>query len=104
MRPFSPSPKALPDRSRTNLPVALTSFFGRSGELLTVRQFLVDSRLVTLVGAGGVGKTRLALRAAEDVLEDYTDGVWLVELAPLADPTIERWLTDAVRQSRPCPA
>jgi non-specific serine/threonine protein kinase len=88
MPPLSPSPKASPDRSRTNLPAALTSFVGRSGELLTVRQFLTDSRLVTLVGAGGVGKTRLALRVAEDVLQDYTDGVWLVELAPLADPTL----------------
>ncbi len=64
MPPISPSPKAPPDRSRTNLPVALTSFVGRSGELLAIRQFLTDSRLVTLVGAGGVGKTRLALRVA----------------------------------------
>lgn len=88
MRPVSLSTKAFPDRSRTNLPVALTSFVGRSGEVLSIREFLKDSRLVTLVGAGGVGKTRLALRVAEDVLQDYTDGVWLVELAPLADPSL----------------
>jgi len=70
----------------TNLPLQLTTFVGRGTELAEVTRLLAAARLVTLVGAGGVGKTRLALRVAEDLLESYADGVWLVELAPLGDP------------------
>jgi predicted ATPase len=73
---------------RSNLPVPITSFIGRGGELVAVRQCLTAARLVTLIGAGGVGKTRLALRVAEEALEDYPDGVWLAELAPLVDATL----------------
>lgn len=69
-----------------NLPVELTSFVGRERELDEVTRLLSSCRLVTLTGAGGSGKTRLALRAAAGVLGDHPDGVWLVELAPLADP------------------
>jgi predicted ATPase/DNA-binding SARP family transcriptional activator len=69
-----------------NLPVQLTSFVGRDRELRELRRHLDRSRLVTLTGTGGAGKTRLALEAAAERLHGYDDGVWLVELAPLADP------------------
>src|SRR5438132_2743414 len=82
-------------RVRSNLPVAITSFIGRAGELAAVRQCLTEARLVTLIGAGGVGKTRLALRVAEEALEDYPDGVWLAELAPLVDATLVPYVVAA---------
>ena len=73
---------------RTNLPVPATQFLGREHELAAVRELLarVDARLVTLTGAGGSGKTRLALHAAGEAAEAYPDGVWWVPLAPLTDP------------------
>jgi len=73
--------EALPN----NLPLQITSFVGRDIDILTVAELLVKHRLVTLVGAGGVGKTRLALQVGADLLDRYEDGVWLVELAPLSD-------------------
>ncbi|MGW0042306.1 ATP-binding protein [Rhodococcus sp. NPDC003348] len=69
-----------------NLPHELTNFVGRRRELAEVRQLLTESRLVTLTGMGGVGKTRLALRAAASLQQDFEDGVWLVELGALAEP------------------
>jgi non-specific serine/threonine protein kinase len=76
-------------KPRSNLPGALTSFVGRERELAEVRKLLEEQRLVTLTGAGGVGKTRLALRVAEAALQNgYRDGVWLVELAALSDPAL----------------
>jgi predicted ATPase/class 3 adenylate cyclase/transcriptional regulator with XRE-family HTH domain len=81
-------PLASPSAHPSNLPVALTSFIGREREQSEVRALLDAARLVTLTGAGGAGKTRLALAVAEVVLEAYPDGVWLVELAPLADPAL----------------
>jgi predicted ATPase/DNA-binding CsgD family transcriptional regulator len=71
---------------RGNLPDELTSFVGRRAELKAVRPLLGESRLVTLTGFGGVGKTRLALRVGEGLERVYRDGVWLVDLAPLRDP------------------
>jgi predicted ATPase len=73
---------------RTNLPVPATHFLGRQHELAEIRHLLgrQDVRLVTLTGAGGSGKTRLALQAAGEAAEAYPDGVWWVPLAPLADP------------------
>ena len=68
-----------------NLPIQLTSFVGREEEVEEVMKLLRGSRLVTLAGVGGVGKTRLAVQAAAEVLSQYEDGVWLVELAPLTD-------------------
>jgi predicted ATPase/class 3 adenylate cyclase len=68
-----------------NLPQQVTSFVGRECVLDEVKQWLAKSRLVTLLGAGGLGKTRLSLQVAADVLDDYPDGVWLVELAPQSD-------------------
>lgn len=72
----------------SNLPIPLTNFIGREREIVEVRRLLSRSRLVTLTGAGGVGKTRLALQVIRDLAESYDDGVWFVELAPLADPDL----------------
>jgi predicted ATPase/DNA-binding CsgD family transcriptional regulator len=71
-----------------NLPARLTSFVGRDRELAEVRGVLAEHRLVTLTGFGGVGKTRLALEVASGLLDDYLDGVRLVELAALSDPAL----------------
>jgi predicted ATPase/DNA-binding CsgD family transcriptional regulator len=71
-----------------NLPSQTTSFVGRLGELGAVRVLLAQARIVTLTGAGGVGKTRLAIQAAADLLDEYEDGVWLVELAAITDPEL----------------
>jgi predicted ATPase/DNA-binding CsgD family transcriptional regulator len=71
-----------------NLPAELTSFVGRRHELTGVRRMLATSRLVTLTGAGGVGKTRLAQRVGLDMRRAFRDGVWLVELAELRDPDL----------------
>jgi predicted ATPase/class 3 adenylate cyclase len=76
------------DALPNNLPVQLTSFVGRERALAEVGCLLAAERLVTLTGAGGVGKTRLALRVAADGLDRFPDGVWLVDLAPLADEAL----------------
>ncbi|WP_427918638.1 LuxR C-terminal-related transcriptional regulator [Streptomyces sp. cg40] len=70
------------------LPVELTSFVGRTGELAALHAELARSRLVTLVGPGGVGKSRTALRAARAATDRFADGVWLVELSALHDPEL----------------
>lgn len=71
-----------------NLPLHLTTFIGRDHELAEVKRLLTTSRLVTLTGAGGCGKSRLAFEIASTVLADYPDGVWLVELASLSDGSL----------------
>jgi len=71
-----------------NLPVPLTSFIGREREIAEVRRLLAGARLLTLTGAGGCGKSRLALQVAAAELERFRHGVWLVELAALADPSL----------------
>jgi predicted ATPase/DNA-binding CsgD family transcriptional regulator len=71
-----------------NLPAELTSFVGRRGEVAEVRRLLSGSRLVTLTGVGGVGKTRLALRAAAELRRAFGDGVWLVRLDQLGDEAL----------------
>ncbi|HEY5904054.1 MAG TPA: adenylate/guanylate cyclase domain-containing protein [Anaerolineales bacterium] len=76
------------DAFPNNLPVQLTSFVGRERELAEARARLAPARLLTLIGPGGTGKTRLSLQLAAEVLPDYRDGVWLVELAPLSDPEL----------------
>ncbi|MGW8250082.1 MAG: adenylate/guanylate cyclase domain-containing protein [Anaerolineales bacterium] len=78
-----------------NLHTQLSSFIGREKELADVKHLLNETRLLTLLGPGGTGKTRLMSQVAEEVIEDYPDGVWLVELAPLTDPdrVVERVAT-----------
>jgi predicted ATPase/DNA-binding CsgD family transcriptional regulator len=71
-----------------NLPAELTSFVGRRRELGEVKRRLAATRLLTLTGAAGIGKTRLALRAAAETLRGFPDGAWLVDLAPLEDPAL----------------
>lgn len=71
-----------------NLPGELTSFVGRRSQVAEARKLLENTRLVTLTGIGGVGKSRLALRVADTVARDFADGVWLIELGTTRDPTL----------------
>jgi len=71
-----------------NLPVQLTSFIGREKEVEEIKRLLTTTRLLTLTGTGGAGKTRLALQVGADLLDECPDGVWLVELASVADPSL----------------
>jgi predicted ATPase/class 3 adenylate cyclase len=71
-----------------NLPLSLTSFIGRERELAETKEKLEETRLLTLIGPGGTGKTRLSLQVGGEALPDFKDGIWLVELAPLADPNL----------------
>jgi predicted ATPase/DNA-binding SARP family transcriptional activator len=79
-------PLPAPQGNRHNLPAPLTSFLGRDQELAMLGKLLGQARLVTLTGPGGAGKTRLAVEFATGVVERFADGVWLAELAGLADP------------------
>ena len=72
------------DLDMHNLPVPRTSFVGREREMVEIKRALAMTRLLTLTGAGGWGKTRLALEVARDLVGAYPDGVWLVEPAPLS--------------------
>jgi predicted ATPase/DNA-binding SARP family transcriptional activator len=76
------------DPQRHNLPVSPNRFVGRAGELAEIKARLVANRMLSLTGAGGTGKTRLALQAAADQIEDFRDGAWLVELASLSRPEL----------------
>jgi predicted ATPase/DNA-binding SARP family transcriptional activator len=88
-RPVTPLTPVIPQQpSKNNLPVQLTSFVGREAEMAEAKRLLLSNRLLTLTGPGGTGKTRLALQLASGVLETFAAGVWHVELAPLADPTL----------------
>jgi predicted ATPase/class 3 adenylate cyclase/DNA-binding CsgD family transcriptional regulator len=71
-----------------NLPVQLTSFVGRQTETNNLREALASNRLVTLTGAGGSGKTRLAVHVAAEVAAEFGDGVWYVDLAPITNPDV----------------
>ena len=81
-------PNARDTGRRTNLPESLTSFIGRERELVEIKRLLPDTRLLTVVGVGGIGKTRLALQVAAEVMDAYRDGVWLVELGAISDPSL----------------
>jgi predicted ATPase/class 3 adenylate cyclase/DNA-binding CsgD family transcriptional regulator len=71
-----------------HLPMALTSFVGREAELTQIHEILSGNRLVTLTGAGGAGKTRLAIQIAGQLSGEFGDGVWYVDLAPITDPEL----------------
>ena len=73
---------------QSRIPEPLTRTVGREGEVVAIAEVLPTTRLLTLTGVGGVGKTRLAIEAARAAHADYPDGVWLVELAALAEPTL----------------
>ncbi|HEU0297276.1 MAG TPA: BTAD domain-containing putative transcriptional regulator [Anaerolineales bacterium] len=71
-----------------NLPTQLTTFIGRENEIAEVKKELADHCLVTLTGSGGAGKSRLSLQVAADLLDQFPNGIWFVELAPLTDPNL----------------
>jgi predicted ATPase/DNA-binding SARP family transcriptional activator/DNA-binding CsgD family transcriptional regulator len=83
-----PEPAPAADTDRHNLPVYPSSFVGREREMVEIKRALVMTRLLTLTGAGGSGKTRLALAVVAELAGAYPDGVWLVELAPLSEGTL----------------
>ncbi|MBK9675692.1 MAG: winged helix-turn-helix domain-containing protein [Betaproteobacteria bacterium] len=74
--------------AKHNLPAPVSSFIGRERELSNLRAMLASHRLVTLVGIGGIGKTRLTLQVATTLADAYADGVWFVDLAPVSDPRL----------------
>jgi len=73
------------DARPNNLPLQLTSFIGRENEIKTVKKLMSESRLLTLIGSGGSGKTRLALQAGADLIDKYINGVWFIDLASIQD-------------------
>jgi predicted ATPase/DNA-binding winged helix-turn-helix (wHTH) protein len=73
---------------RSNLPAVLTSFIGRERELVEIKRLLPSKRLVTILGAGGIGKTRLALQVAAEVVDAYRDGAWVAELGSIREPAV----------------
>lgn len=76
------------DNLRSNLPQQLTSFVGRASEVAEVEELIATHRLVTFVGVGGVGKTRLAMHVGAELIDAFTDGVWVAQLASISDPTL----------------
>ncbi|MEV0395489.1 adenylate/guanylate cyclase domain-containing protein [Polymorphospora rubra] len=86
-----------------NLPTQITSFVGRQAERAELHDLVAEQRLVTVVGAGGAGKTRLAVELAGGVVESYPDGVWFVDLAPVTDPGLVAFAIAAVLGLRPEP-
>jgi predicted ATPase/class 3 adenylate cyclase/uncharacterized protein HemY len=76
------------DARPNNLPVQLTSFIGRKNEIKNIKSLLRQTHLLTLTGSGGAGKTRLALQVAKDLIDDFANGVWFVELAALSEPAL----------------
>jgi predicted ATPase/DNA-binding SARP family transcriptional activator len=85
-----PEPGGVPsvELRHHNLPFQLTSFIGREKEISEIKRLLATTRLLTLTGAGGTGKTRLSLQVAAEFLNAFADGVWFIELAPLSDPVL----------------
>jgi predicted ATPase/DNA-binding SARP family transcriptional activator/DNA-binding CsgD family transcriptional regulator len=81
-------PEEPPEASKHNLPAPSSTFIGREREMVEVKRTLAMTRLLTLTGSGGSGKTRLALEVARDLVGLYPDGVWLVELASISEPAL----------------
>lgn len=86
--PAGPPREEPPDTRIHNLPTPRTSFVGRKREMVEIKRELAMTRLISLTGAGGSGKTRLALEVARDLVGAYPDGVWLIELAPLSEEAL----------------
>ena len=86
--PNHPATPSLPREQTTNLPISLTSFIGREKEVERIQHRLAHHRLVTLIGAGGIGKTRLSQQVANQLMDNYANGVWLVEFAALSESTL----------------
>ncbi|HEV2879189.1 MAG TPA: adenylate/guanylate cyclase domain-containing protein, partial [Candidatus Eremiobacteraceae bacterium] len=76
------------DELPNNLPLQITSLRGRDDDVAKLKELIEGQRLVTLFGAGGVGKTRLALQVGAETMDRYPDGVWFIEFAPIADPEL----------------
>jgi predicted ATPase len=95
-RPVQPRRRTSAARATHNLPTKFTSFVGRVTEIGEIAGLVRNRRLVTLVGSGGVGKTRCALQVAANATGTFADGVWLVELAPVADASL---VTSAIVQA-----
>ena len=84
----SPAPAMASRPRHSNLPVPLTRFIGREREGGEVKRLLSTTRLLTLTGSGGCGKTRLGQQVAQDLVQEFPEGVWLIDLVPIADPTL----------------
>ena len=95
LRRAFPPPRAAPAAAR-HLPRPRTSFVGRSDELRVAKKLLAESRVVTLVGAGGTGKTRIAIEAAREASDNYSDGVWFVDLSPVDASSVAAAIASAV--------
>jgi non-specific serine/threonine protein kinase len=95
------TPHANAQAPPSNLPIHLTSFVGRQREIAVVRRVQAETRLLTLTGAGGCGKTRLALALADELLWAYPHGVWFIDLAPLADSALLPQLVASALAVRP---
>ena len=76
------------DARPNNLPLQLTNFIGRENELNQVKNIFADSHLLTITGSGGSGKSRLALQTGADLIDDFANGVWMAELAPVSEPEL----------------
>lgn len=88
IKSIQPVPQKGTGALQHNLPFQISKFIGREKEMDEIADLITDHRLVTLVGTGGIGKTRLSLKVGEQILNEYTSGVWFVELASLSDPAL----------------
>ena len=88
IRPAQVQNQPAKSKPQHNIPLQLSSFIGREKERKAIARLIDTHRLVTLIGAGGIGKTRLSLKVGEQLLQDFTDGVWFVELASLNEPAL----------------
>jgi predicted ATPase/DNA-binding winged helix-turn-helix (wHTH) protein len=88
--PVMPSPPSAPpgEQAPGNVPLALTSFVGRERELVELKSLLAKNRLLSIVGPGGIGKTRLSMQLGAEVQDAYSDGVWFADLVPVTSPAL----------------
>jgi hypothetical protein len=94
-----PPLRAADDVVAHGLPAQLTSFVGREAQISDARKLMASNRLVTLTGAGGVGKTRLAVQVAAELADQFGDGVWYVDLAPITHPAVVPVTVNAAAKS-----